>query len=188
MPNDRDHSANVIIIGPRASGKSTIGRALASKLRRPFTDLDLETMRAFGECANVSQVWRERGESEWRREELEALTGIMRNRGQVIALGGGTPMIPDAFELMSRARDAGEALVIYLQCTPTALQERLRLDGGDRPALRGTSAVDEVESILVEREPTYQRLASVMIEADPDAQVVMEKIVSWLQARTTASR
>lgn len=187
MPNDRDNTANVIIIGPRASGKTTIGRALALSLHRAFVDLDGETQRAFAECSSVSEAWSRYGEAAWRAAEREALARVIAKSGQVIALGGGTPMISVAFDDLMHARAHGTAEIIYLQCDVATLRNRLRHDGGDRPALRGSNPIDEVEQIVREREPVYTRLASVVIDAAPSSPKVVDAILKWLRARDAAA-
>jgi shikimate kinase len=97
-------------------------------------------------------------------------------------------MIGAAFDDLMHARAHGLAEIIYLKCDVATLRNRLRRDGGDRPALRGSNAIDEVEQVVREREPVYTRLASVVIDAAPDSSSVVDPILKWLAARDAAAR
>ena len=175
-------TANILLMGPRASGKTTVGEMLAQKLRRPFADLDHLTLRAFAECTSISHAWRAHGEAAWRIAESDALAGALRSSPQVIALGGGTPTIPDAQAALRAARDAGRALVVYLQVDVETLRARLRAAGGDRPPLRGSDAVDEVADILREREPVYRAMADLVVDGSRATQEIVTAISAALGA------
>ncbi len=108
---------NVLLIGPRGCGKSSVGVLLAGRLEIPFRDLDDIVLGSF-EQASVTEVWAMCGESAWREAEVNSLKDSLGEAASVIALGGGVPMIEDARTLINLAREAGEAIVIYLRCQP----------------------------------------------------------------------
>jgi len=149
---------NVLLIGPRASGKSTIGPALARLLGRPFVELDDLALRATG-LASVHDVWRQRGEMAWRDAEAACFHTAIHTDGQVIALGGGAPMIAAIQNAVQAARRHRRAVVAYLSCEVGELQRRLSSQSGDRPSLTGIDPVDEVEVVLEDRKATYDALA-----------------------------
>ncbi len=154
---------NILLVGPRGSGKSTLGRLLADRLHHSFVDLD-DTVLATFEQTCVTDVWAMHGEHAWRRSEVQALLRTFAARDQVIALGGGTPMVPDAFEYISRAISEQAAVCIYLHCHPDQLAHRLSVDAGDRPSLTGDDPARESAVILAQREPTYRKLANIVID------------------------
>jgi shikimate kinase len=166
----------------RASGKSTVGRALAQKIKRSFVDLDVETLAAFRDCRSTSEVWRRHGESRFRAAESAALQRVLGSSGQVIALGGGTPMIPHCERLVDQQRRAGLLLAVYLQAGAQLLRQRLSIDAGDRPALRGVDAIEEIETIMGEREPIFRRLADITLDAALPPQEQVELIMQALGA------
>ncbi len=80
-------SRHVALIGFMGSGKTTLGRELAERIGRPFYDLDWFIESRAG--MTISELFRERGEAEFRRLEEEAASLLEAEPPEVIALGGG---------------------------------------------------------------------------------------------------
>jgi shikimate kinase len=156
---------NILLIGPRATGKSTIGRALAERLGRAFIDLDDRVRARFG-GDDVRVIWATHGEPAWRATELACLISVLGEDNRVIALGGGTPMIPDAMEAIRSAQRLDRARVVYLQCGTSELVRRLQDGAGDRPSLSGGDVALETRRIIAQREPTYLELADAVVRTD----------------------
>jgi shikimate kinase len=154
---------NVLLIGLRGSGKSTLGKPLAAQLNMTFIDLDNIALAHFDE-PTVTAVWENLGEAAWRDAEASALVPLLNQDGQVIALGGGTPMIPVAQNAIRAAQRKGTTRCVYLLCHAEELTRRLQVDRGDRPSLTGKPTDEEVAIVLAEREPTYQSLANFTID------------------------
>jgi shikimate kinase len=162
---------NVLLIGPRGCGKTTIGCRFAARTQRSFVDLDENVLERFAETS-VSDVWSAHGEAGWRRAEAAMLQDVLRKADQVVALGGGTPMIDDVRQRITSQQRAGSVTVVYLQCDVDELARRLARDGGDRPSLTGADPIDEIRAVLAARAPTYRRLADVVYdvtEVTPEA-------------------
>jgi len=147
---------NVILIGMRASGKSSLGRRFARAAGRPFLDLDDELARR--EHRDVDALLAERGEVAFRRLEAGVLSWAATRRDHVIATGGGAVLHPRPF-----ARLAATGPVVYLQVPAAELARRGT--GRPRPALTGFSPGDEVHELLRRREPLYRRAAAFTIRA-----------------------
>ena len=162
---------NLLLIGPRGCGKTSIGRLAASICDRAFIDLDDRVVDLFAE-PTVSSIWETHGEEAFRAAEVRALREVLAEDEQIIALGGGTPMIDAARELIQGEQAAGTVYVVYLSCPPDALIARLRAEPGDRPSLTGEDVAGEVAAVLTQREPTYRGLADKICETfgkDPQA-------------------
>lgn len=181
---------NLLLIGLRGSGKTTVARALALRQHRAFFDLDEITPTLLG-CASVAEAWASRGEPAFREAESRALAQTLgAHHGAIIALGGGAPTAPGAAELIEREAQAGRARVVYLRCTPELLAARLRsIPGGpgpSRPSLTGADPIDEIATVFAQRDPLYQRLATRTLEnlaTLDDALAALEDWNRWQRSR-----
>lgn len=171
---------NVLLMGPRASGKTSIGRDVAHRLHKSFVDLDERVREAFDE-PTVEAIWRRHGEAAWRDAETAQLRQTLNHDEQVIALGGGTPMVTEARALIEHAQASRLARVVYLQCPAAELSRRLVEHLGDRPSLTGADPAAEVDSILTEREPTYLALADHVVDATGSVSEVVDRVVAVLE-------
>jgi shikimate kinase len=155
---------NLVLIGLRGAGKTTVGRMAAARLGWRFVDLDDLTRARLG-GGSVAAIWRLKGEKTFREAEVRALEGVLGEGGQVIALGGGTPTIPSACGMLGGP--AFDGVVIYLRATPATLTARLAAGGvQDRPSLTGAGVLEEVPRIFERRDPLYRELAGLVIETD----------------------
>lgn len=158
--------ANVLLIGLRGSGKSTLGRHLAEKLHMPFIDMDDETARLLG-CESVAQAWKIHHESGFRQAETRVLKKLLATTGRVIALGGGSPTATGSRQLLLDAQEQGTARIIYLRAGARTLRERLAdADLSDRPSLTGTDTITEIDLILARRDGPYRSLADEVVNVD----------------------
>ncbi len=153
-------SMNTLLMGLRGCGKSTIGRRLAELQRRPFIELDERVLATFA-ASSVHAAWAVHGEDAWRDAEVRMLTKTLDADDQVVALGGGTPIIPAARQRIAAQQRAGRAKVIYLRCATDELVRRLAHDPGDRPSLTQGDPAQETAAVLAQREPTYRELADL---------------------------
>jgi shikimate kinase len=158
-------AANLVLIGLRASGKSTLGRLVAARLGRPFIDLDDLTAARLGGSSPADALTR-RGEPAFRAAEAAALRETLARPGLVVALGGGTPTAPGASELLQQERAARRAVIIYLHVAPEILRSRLAAtDLAARPSLTGRGTLDEIGTLYSRRDALYRALADTLIEA-----------------------
>jgi shikimate kinase len=155
-----NHDRNLVLIGGRACGKTSVGKALAQALERPFVDLD-EVLVAQAGCS-IAELVATAGWLEFRRREKDLVAHYAGLAGQVLAPGGGAVLDPDN---VKNLREHG--LVIWLRADPATLGERLRGDQGSqefRPSLTGEDPVAEMARVLAEREPLYRAAAHLIID------------------------
>ncbi|MCA9290855.1 MAG: AAA family ATPase [Phycisphaerales bacterium] len=171
----------VLLLGMRGVGKTTVGAALAERLRLPFADLDADVLARFPE-ASVRDVWALRGEAAWREAEVAALRERLEAPDGVIALGGGAPITPAVAEMMNERQEQLVATAVYLQCDGERLTERLAAQPGDRASLTGADLAAEVRDVLRDRHPVYLRLADFVVDVtDQSVENIVERIVALVR-------
>ena len=158
---------NIILLGYRGCGKTTLGKRLAAKTWRDFIDID-QAIRDRYDQRTVAEIWAEHGEPAYRQTECEVTAAAVAEPKRVIALGGGTLMQPAAREAVVNAADTKR---IYLHCRPAALVERINADpasAGSRPSLTegstGGGDREEIEQVLAERDPVYREVADAVLD------------------------
>ena len=150
---------NIILIGYRACGKTTVGKMLAEHLWKTFVDIDDEALKKM-DSDSITEVFEERGEAVWRDAEVQVTKELVQRLDMVIGLGGGTLMQPEARQAIKQAADT---VRIYLRCEPTELLHRIQTDtmsAARRPNLTNLGGgIEEITHVLAEREPVYRAVA-----------------------------
>ncbi|AEH45778.1 Shikimate kinase [Thermodesulfatator indicus DSM 15286] len=168
----------VILIGFRATGKTSVGRELANRLGLPFLDLDEYIVEKAGK--SIAEIVEEKGWPYFRELEKAALYEMSKRDNLVLALGGGSVMHADEMDLLK-----ANSSIIWLKALPEAVLSRLEKDEKTcafRPSLTDKSLQEEVACILVQREPLYQRYADLIVETDHlTTEEVVEKIIEFLR-------
>jgi XRE family aerobic/anaerobic benzoate catabolism transcriptional regulator len=146
----------VALLGLRGAGKSTVGKALASKLSVPFFELDQLVEREAG--MRLAEIFSIHGEAYFRRLELDVLGRFLDAHPRaVLATGGGLVTSADAFRLLlERTR------TVWLKATPKEHWERVVKQGDLRPMRDRPEARRELDRRLREREPLYARAQRVV--------------------------
>jgi len=144
------------LVGFMASGKTTVGRALAQELGWPFIDIDTEIEAREGRA--ISQIFLERGESRFREVETEVIRQFSGGSPAVIALGGGAFVQPANRELIE-----SHGVTVWLDCPLEMIRKRL---GGDstRPLAANRNGL---EKLFADRRPLYAH-ANYRIDVDTD--------------------
>ncbi|MCC6322826.1 MAG: shikimate kinase [Phycisphaerales bacterium] len=168
----------IVLMGLRASGKTTLGRLLAARLGRRFIDLDDLTAARLG-AARAGDALAQHGEPAFRAAEVEALRGVLRGGDVVLALGGGTPTARGAAWILREEKSAGRAVCVYLRADAATLRRRLAADPTPRPSLTGKGVAEEVEHLMRVREPIYRDLADAEV---PTGGMEPETVVRRIEA------
>lgn len=157
----------LILIGSRGAGKTSVGTAIAARLGVDFLDLD-ERAIALGGGGSIRALIAREGEAAWRDLERRAFLEAMEANPPpaIVALGGGAVTVPGIREELVRRSAAGSALVAWLRAPVAVLAERLRDDPGDRGSLSGLGLLAELPALLAAREPLYRGLSNLEIETD----------------------
>ena len=166
---------HVVLIGLPGSGKTSVGRRLASLLSRRFVDFDEEIERR--ERRSVSRIFAEDGESYFRALERR-LTEEMRaaGGGMVMAPGGGWVTVPEVVELLRPP-----AIVVYLSARPETALSRMGQDRALRPLLARQDPLSELTRLFADRQARYEAGADFVVDTELlDVQGVTEQVVARL--------
>lgn len=179
LERDPRGALHLILIGPRAAGKTTVGRHLAARRRCLFLDLDDCVLRRFG-VGSVRDVFERAGERVWRQGEHDALAALLDAplAPAVIALGGGAPLTDSIARRLHEDRLGGRIIVVHLACPASVSSARLTREPGDRPSLTGRPIADELEALAAVRTPRYEQLADITVDATRDTESVVAEIAA----------
>ncbi len=155
--NPERHIRNVALIGFMGSGKSTVGQALARRLKFEFVDTDRLIEEQAG--CSVAEIFARDGEAAFRAREREVITGLAARARLVIATGGGVGARPELLDQLKQ-----HALVVWLWASPGTLWERVRTQT-HRPLLQVPDPPARIRELLAAREPVY-RQADVLINVE----------------------
>jgi shikimate kinase len=174
--------AHVCLVGLRGAGKTSVGAALAKRLRRPFHDLDELVLRRL-DARSVRAVFEREGEQTWRNGERAALAAFLDAplAPSVLALGGGAPMVEDVASRIGQARAEGRVRVYLLDCDPRTAVERLARDPGDRASITGRGLLEELDELHRARIDRYREVCDETVDAnagDPDT--IAARIIATL--------
>ena len=153
---------NIILIGYRCSGKTSVGKHLARKLGWPFVDTDDRLKEKDGR--SVKDIVEEDGWEGFRRLEQEVIQEVCSRDGTVIATGGGA--ILDSANVAAMQKSGR---VVWLKVSPPTVQQRMDRDDNtdeQRPALTSKGLYDEIIDVLKARTPLYERAMDVVIDTD----------------------
>ena len=144
----RGEALNAILIGMPGSGKSSVGRALARRMGRPFVDCDGEIVKRAGK--SIPEIFAREGEAAFRALEAAVIADVCREKGQVIATGGGAVLREENVRAM---RQNGAVLLIERRL------DALSMDG--RPLSKSRAALEDMWRI---RGPKYRAAADAAID------------------------
>ena len=146
--------AGIALIGLRGAGKSTLGRLLAKKIGWNFVELNKEIEKQNG--LSVAEIIALYGQEGFRRMEQSALGGLLaQGEPIVLATGGGIVSEPLTFDLI-----LSSFYTVWLKAEPEEHMTRVRSQGDLRPMADDRSAMQELRTILLSREPLYARAAA----------------------------
>jgi shikimate kinase len=147
---------NVFLVGMMGAGKSTAGRLLARRLKRPFLDSDHEVERRCG--VKIPVIFEIEGEAGFRARESAVLAELAGLNEVVLATGGGVVLAQANRRLL-----AARGTVIYLHALPGALYDRVRQDR-NRPLLATADPEARLRELYEVRDPLYREIADVVVE------------------------
>jgi len=141
----------IALLGLRGAGKSSVGRALAENLKRPFVELDALVEEQAG--MSLAELFELHGQAYYRRVERQALESVLHEGGPVVlSTGGGLVTEPRTYELLQSCAET-----VWLRATPEDHWQRVVAQGDTRPMQGNDEAFAHLCLILQERERLYEQ-------------------------------
>ena len=154
---------NVILIGFRGSGKSTVGKALAERLALEFIDCDAWVEKQAG--TTIREIFEKQGETQFRTLESQVLVDLAKLDGKVIATGGGAALKYQNMQVFKRQ----DSRIFFLEVGAETAYARIQDDAttrARRPALTDKDPFTEVKEQIEFRRPYYLKGADVTVPTD----------------------
>jgi shikimate kinase len=166
---------NIVLIGFRGTGKSTVGKHLANRLERDFIDSDKYVEDSSGKT--IKHIFEEDGEEGFRKIEADVIAKLSGMDNKIVAVGGGAVLKKDN---VSNLKDNG--FLVLLEATPEIIHNRITQDEKttqQRPSLTDKKPLDEIKHLLEQREHPYKNAADYTINT---SYVTCEDIVNEIIA------
>lgn len=169
---------NIILLGYMASGKSIIGRKLATVLNKSYRDLD--TFIEDQEGMSISEIFSKHGEIYFRKRESYYLNILLDSDNLIISLGGGTP----CYGLnMATIKNNKNSKSIYLNVSVAELSKRLFKNKAKRPLVSHLKSLEETTEFVgkhIFERASYYKQADLEINANASLEITLERIIKVL--------
>jgi shikimate kinase len=168
-------SKNIFLIGLMGAGKTTIGRALARRMRLQFLDSDHEIEERTG--VSIRTIFELEGEPGFRARESATIADLTLRSGIVLATGGGAILLEETRKCLHE-----RGIVIYLRARPEDLYKRTKHDR-DRPLLQNDDPLSKLRSLLEARHSFYEQTAHIVIDT---AEQGVPRLISTIEQHLLA--
>jgi len=174
----------IVLVGMKSSGKTTVGRLVAHRLGLRFVDMDAEIERLHeeqrGERMAFREIFKRHGGEYFRTLEAAALRGLAEGlvgESYVLATGGGLPLAEE-----NRAVLRGMGAIVFLDVRQDILLERIVARGVPAFFPHPEDPRRSLAEVLDVRRPIYAALADVTVECRAEAPgTVARKVLHQLE-------
>lgn len=164
---------NIVLLGMRGSGKSTIAKLLSENLNREMFELDSLIVQKAG--MSIPEIVEKNGWDFFRDQEVAVVEDVSERTGAIISTGGGVVLREENVERLKR-----NGVLVYLTASPVVLAKRIG-DDPNRPQLTAMNSLEEeLEEVARQREELYKKAADSIINAEGSPQDVAWQIIASL--------
>ena len=171
--NNQKAILNPVLVGLMGSGKSSVGRRLATELELPLLDLDQVIVEHAG--YTIPEIFEKHGEAGFRDLESELLQTHL-GKPAVLATGGGVVLRESNRALLKQ-----HTPVIWLKTAPEVLARRIHGDK-NRPLIAAGNTLQTLKDLAKQRYPLYEACADMVLSRDRlTRRASMQEIMNFLQ-------
>ena len=150
---------NIVLVGAMGSGKTTVGRNLAKKLKVDFYDADYQIIDKTG--VSIDHIFDVEGEEGFRKRESKVLKELCNKPNIVLATGGGAVILGENRLIIKRA-----GVVVYLLSSVDQILRRTA-KSKTRPLLENsTNRRQTIMNIIDSRDPLYREVATIIVNTN----------------------
>ncbi|HEX9741178.1 MAG TPA: shikimate kinase [Nitrospiraceae bacterium] len=169
---------NIVLIGYRGTGKSSVGKLLAERSGRTLMSTDAEVVRRAGQ--SIPDIVKQHGWDRFRDLETEVCRDLAGKDQLIVDTGGGAILRKENVDQLK-----AKGILFWLTAEVPTISRRIGADI-QRPSLTGAkSFVEEIEDVLRERTPKYQAAADHVIATDSKS---VAEIADAIQENLKASK
>jgi shikimate kinase len=156
-----------------ATGKTSVGKELARRLKKNFFDLD--DLIEQKESMRIADIFKEKGESYFRKIEKEVVQGVSRQSDLVVGCGGGAIANAENLAILKKS-----GLIICLKADIDTIINRSK-GTGQRPLLNVEDPQSRIRELLKKREKFYSKSDHTIDTTNLDINAVVDKIITILK-------
>jgi len=176
---------NIVLIGYRACGKSSVGKLLAQRLDLPFLDTDTLIEQRSG--MTIRDIFADHAEQRFRELEKQVVAEVAHLNRHIISTGGGTVMCDANAAALKRS-----GLIVWLTSSPKMIWQRILTDTprlSRRPQVDLDTGLEQIKDALAARNPVYQRWADHNVNTENlSSPQAVDEIVALLNDRDLKTR
>ncbi len=151
---------SIALIGFMATGKTTVGQALAESLGINYKFIETDQIIIEDAGKSIPEIFAEDGEIRFREYEIAACKKASTYNYVIISCGGGVPLNKINIDYLKQ-----NCHIVLLKATAEEIYERAMKDGQEtRPVIDKEDPKSEIESVLNFREPFYEAAAEIVIK------------------------
>ncbi len=162
---------NVILTGMMGSGKTTVGKELATVLNYNFVDLDEIIENKYGK---ITDIFSQKGEKYFRELETQELKNLENQSNFVLSTGGGIILKDENIKIL---KDLGQ--VFYLSAKSETIYNRIK-NQRHRPLLNTQNPKNTIEEILSKRLEKYEKSGEKITTDNKNAKEIAGEIYEKL--------
>jgi len=166
---------NIVLIGYRGTGKSSVARVLSKELKLPVLNMDEEIIKKAG--MSIPEIVEKFGWDKFRDLESEIAEQVSNIDNYIIDTGGGVILRNKNVKNLRKNSE-----VFWLKADIATIVKRIK-HGTHRPSLtEGKGFVEEIEDVLVQRKKKYEKTADYIIDTSKlSSSDVAKKIISLMK-------